>query len=235
MTKPTARQVWRQLVDEAGDDELAAILSLTQEQVDAELAGIPGFDAKTEQAAAEHVDPALRASAETRARRWLSVLEDLASGALEGSTAVPQKPPTSAVVAIAQPQAASVLTQRRRRPRTAMVLLFAAIAAAAAGAAYVTLRPGEPSPRPPSPQPSPEPSPAPSFDPQPDLVAAADWRKKAIGACDTQKWEECLADLDIARAIDPDGDETPLVKATRDRAIKGILAKPPKPDKPPVP
>jgi len=217
MTKPTARQVWRQLVDEAGDDELAAILSLTQEQVDAELAGIPGFDAKTEQAAAD------------------KFLEDLASGALEGSTAVPQKPPTSAVVAIAQPQAASVLTQRRRRPRTAMVLLFAAIAAAAAGAAYVTLRPGEPSPRPPSPQPSPEPSPAPSFDPQPDLVAAADWRKKAIGACDTQKWEECLADLDIARAIDPDGDETPLVKATRDRAIKGILAKPPKPDKPPVP
>jgi hypothetical protein len=27
MTQPTARQVWRRLVDEAGEDEIAAVLS----------------------------------------------------------------------------------------------------------------------------------------------------------------------------------------------------------------
>jgi hypothetical protein len=227
MTRPTARQVWRQLVDEAGEDEIAAILSLTQEQVDAELAGLPGFDAKKEQGAADRF------------------LEDLASGALEASmglgAAAPtatEEPPTSAVVAIAQPQQPPVLARPpRRRPRTGMVLLFAAIAAAAAGGAlYVTLRHGAPSPAPPSPEPPPEPSPSPSFvPPPPDLMAAADWRRKAIGACDAQEWKECLADLDIARAIDPDGDDAPLVKSTRAKAIKGILGKPPVPDKPPVP
>ncbi len=177
MTKPTARQVWRQLVDEAGEDEIAAILSLTQEQVDAELAGVAGFDARKEQAAAD------------------AFLDDLASGALEagmGLTAapahVPEEPPSSGVVAVAQP-----------------------------------------------PEQPPEPSPAPSFNPKPDLVAAADWRRKATAACDAKKWEECLANLDIARAIDPDGDETPAVKATRAKAIKGVLDKPPTPDKPPVP
>jgi hypothetical protein len=224
MTKPTAREVWRRLVDEAGEAEMEPILSLTQEQVDAELAGLGGFDAKKEQAAAD------------------KFLEDLASGAFEASmglgvapAAAPEEPPASAVVAIARPQRAPAFTQPRWRPRTALVLLFAAIAGAAGTAAYVTLRHREPSPAPPSPQPPPEPSPAPSFEPKPDLVAAGDWRNKAIGACDAQRWEECLADLDIARAIDPDGDDAPLVKATRDRAIRGILGKPPKPDKPPVP
>jgi hypothetical protein len=226
MTKPTASQVWRRIVDEAGDDEIAAILSLSQEEVDAELAGA-GFDVQTERAKADQF------------------LEDLVSGALEemmglGTAApAPRAQPTSGIVAIAQPQQAPVLARPRRRPRTSMVLLFAAIAAAAAGGAtYVTLHHGAPSPSPPAPEPHPEPSPSPSFvPPQPDLVAAADWRNKAIGACDARKWEECLADLDIARAIDPDGDDTPAVKATRDRAIQGIVGKPPKPtpDKPPVP
>jgi len=51
----------------------------------------------------------------------------------------------------------------------------------------------------------------------------------------TRRSGKCLANLDIARAIDPDGDNTPAVRATRDRAINGLVGKPPKPDKPPVP
>lgn len=217
-TRPTAREVWRRLVDEAGEDEIAAVLSLTQEQVDAELAATPGFDPKAEQIAAD------------------LFLEDLASGALEARMGLaPEEQPTSAVVAIAQPSPPA-LAERRRRPRTAMVLLFAAVAAAAGGAAYVTLRPHEPSPAPPVPLPTPEPSPSPSpsFAPQPDLVGAADWRSKAALACDAKQWKECLADLDIARAIDPDGDDTPQVRSTRQRAIAGILGKPPTSDKPPT-
>jgi hypothetical protein len=215
-TRPTAREVWRRLVDEAGEDQIAAVLSLTQEQVDAELSAVPGFDPKAEQLVAD------------------LFLEDLASGALEARMGLtPEEQPTSAVVAIAQPPARA-LADRQRRPRTAMVLLFAAVAAAAGGGAYVTLRSHEPSPAPPLPPPAPEPSPAPSpsFAPQPDLVGAADWRSKAVAACDAKQWKDCLADLDIARAIDPDGDDTPQVRATRQRAIAGVLGKPPTSDKP---
>jgi len=52
-----------------------------------------------------------------------------------------------------------------------------------------------------------------------------------LPACDAKQWPECLADLDEARAIDPDGDDAPLVKQTRQRAIDGI----PKDDRPPKP
>jgi hypothetical protein len=223
MTKPTAAQVWRRLVDEAGEDQIAAVLSLTQEQVDAELAGA-GFDLGTERAKADQF------------------LEDLVSGALDESLGFhseapeSERAPTSAVVAIAQPQHRPE-PPHRRRPRTTLVLLLAATAAAAAGATYVAMH-QEPTPAPPSPLPSaplPEPAPSPTASVVPDLVAAADWRSKAIAACDSKDFETCLADLDIARALDPDGDDTPLVRRTRDRAIKGVLDKAPTSPKPPKP
>jgi hypothetical protein len=47
-----------------------------------------------------------------------------------------------------------------------------------------------------------------------------------VVACDAQQWSVCLARLDEARAVDPEGDEKPAVKATRDRAIRGIREKP---------
>ncbi|HEX8793487.1 MAG TPA: hypothetical protein VF765_21240 [Polyangiaceae bacterium] len=210
MTRPTAAQVWRRLVEEAGEDQIAAVLSMSQEQVDAELAGA-GLDLQTERQKADRF------------------LEDLLSGALDES---PSSVPTSAVVAIAQPQHRPE-PWHRRRPRTALVLLVAATAGIAAGATYVAMH-QEPAPAPSSPPP-PEPAPAPSPTASviPDLVAAADWRSKAVAACDAKDFETCLADLDIARALDPDGDDTPLVARTRDRAIKGVLEKrPPKPPKP---
>jgi len=67
-TKPTARQVWQQLLDEAGEEQIQAVLSLTPEQVDAELAGF-GVDVSKERAKADQF------------------LEDLASGALEARMA----------------------------------------------------------------------------------------------------------------------------------------------------
>jgi len=210
MTRPTATQVWRRLVDEAGEDEIAAVLSLSQEQVDAELAGA-GFDLQTERERAD------------------TFLEDLLSGALDES---PSAVPTSAVVAIARPQHRPE-PWHRRRPRTALVLLVAATAAAAGGATFVAMR-QEPAPAPSSPPPpAPVPVPSPTASVVPDLVAAADWRSKAVAACEAKDFETCLADLDIARALDPDGDDAPLVGRTRDRAIKGVLDK--RPLKPPKP
>lgn len=204
MTKPAAAQVWRRIVDEAGEAEIAAILSLSQEQVDAELAGA-GFDVKAERARADQF------------------LADLLSGALDEG---PSSAPTSAVVAIAQPQHRPE-PSRRRRPRTSLVLLLAATATVAAGATYVAMRREPPAPAPSSPPtPEPVPTPAPTVSVVPDLIAAADWRSKAVAACDARDFQTCLADLDIARALDPDGDDTPLVKRTRDRAIKGVLDRP---------
>ena len=60
----------------------------------------------------------------------------------------------------------------------------------------------------------------------PDPVAAAGLRRQAAAACDAEQWSECLAMLDQARASDPDGDETPAVRATRDRAVRGVHEKP---------
>src|SRR3974390_1426267 len=158
MTRPTAAQVWRQLVDEAGEDEITAGPGGSQEQVDAELAGA-GLDLEAERAKADRF------------------LEDLVRGVLDDG---PGPEPTSAVVAIAQPQQAPPRRWRRRRPRTALVLLLAATAAAAAGATYVAMHqePGPAPPQPPAPVPGPAPAPstAPTDSIVPDLVAAADWR-----------------------------------------------------------
>src|SRR5271165_1011758 len=113
--KPTARQVWRQLLDEAGEDEIQAVLSMTDEQVEAELAG-HGFDVAKERAKGD------------------KFLQDLASGALEEAMGLRDEKPPPPVAAIARP-APEPIGKTRRRPRTALVLLIAATAAAAAGGA----------------------------------------------------------------------------------------------------
>ncbi|HEY3815516.1 MAG TPA: hypothetical protein VGL81_00010 [Polyangiaceae bacterium] len=51
-------------------------------------------------------------------------------------------------------------------------------------------------------------------------------RRLAGADCDAERWDDCLAHLDEARALDPAGDEAPAVKQLRDAAIPGILKKP---------
>ncbi len=193
MTKPTARQVWQQLLDEAGEDEIASVLALSPEQVEAELAG-HGVDAAAER---------------DKADRFLDDLTASAASPLQALL----KPPPRAV------------TTPRRSPRTALVLLAAATTAAAAGAMAYSALHHPPAPPESPPQPAPPTPSAPDKPVVPDLVAAGQWRDLAIAACDTARWEECLADLDRARALDPAGDDAPLVKTTRDKAIKGFTGK----------
>jgi hypothetical protein len=52
----------------------------------------------------------------------------------------------------------------------------------------------------------------------------ADLRRTALDACDRKMWRACLADLDIARAQDPRGDDVPEVHRARRRAIEAIAA-----------
>jgi len=123
------------------------------------------------------------------------------------------------------PSSVCAVTTPRRSPRTALVLLAAATTAAGAGAMAYSALHHPPAPPESPPQPAPPTPSAPDKPVVPDLVAAGQWRDLAIAACDTARWEECLADLDRARALDPAGDDAPLVKTTRDKAIKGFTGK----------
>jgi DNA-directed RNA polymerase specialized sigma24 family protein len=67
---------------------------------------------------------------------------------------------------------------------------------------------------------------APVTSPAPDLVAAADLRRRAAAACATGHPEECVALLDQARAKDPAGDSAPEVLRMRDDAEREMSAKP---------
>ncbi len=56
-----------------------------------------------------------------------------------------------------------------------------------------------------------------------EVAAAARLRRDAATACNDERWSLCLADLDKARAVDPDGDDTPAAKTLRDQALAAIL------------
>lgn len=225
MAKRTAKQVWQQLVDEAGEQAIEEVLAMSPEQVDRELER-HGFDLAAEDAKAD------------------KFLHDLGHGFIDASGGAPdpvapspEPRPASGVVSTRQP-ARRTAPDRRRRPPAAVVLLAAVTAGAVAGGAIYAARhhgqaPSPPGPQPPGPAPSPSSTaPGPEQTLPPDLVAAADWRKKAFTACDAERWTECLADLDQARALDPAGDSAPLAKSARERALRALQ---PKPDKPPIP
>ncbi len=134
--------------------------------------------------------------------------------------------PPKAVAAVARDAPPRTAWRERRTgvPSTLLLVGTAVVAAAAGAALYAsTHRPPEiigPAPPPPSTTPF-----VPSI-PPPDLAAAAEQRRLAAADCDAQQWAECLAYLEQARAIDPDGDDTPAVEKLRDKAVAGIFQKP---------
>jgi hypothetical protein len=50
---------------------------------------------------------------------------------------------------------------------------------------------------------------------------AAELRREALAACDAQRYRECQERLDDARALDPDGEQSPEVKARR-HMLEGV-------------
>lgn len=186
MSDPKHADLWRELVDEAGEDEIERATRVSVAQAEAELTAA-GFDVAAERAKAD------------------AFLEALAAGGgasrSEEATRRPAEP------------------TRGRRPRSAVLWLAAAATFAAGGVLYATLHA---SPEPVAKGHSPAPSaPAPIAPSADDLAVAADLRRKAAAACDAKQWSVCLAVLDQARAVDPDGDTT--VTRLREKAIAGIL------------
>jgi hypothetical protein len=56
-----------------------------------------------------------------------------------------------------------------------------------------------------------------------ELASAAQLRRDATIACGAKQWSVCLADLDKARAVDPDGDDAQVAKDLRGEAVAEIL------------
>jgi hypothetical protein len=190
--------LWKKLVDEAGEDEIDRAASVSVEQAEADLKAA-GFDVAAERAKANAFLDALESGAQRSAPRE-----------------APQVTPPAARVAGEKRRA-------RRRPAFAWLAAAATLGAVAGGALVAALQ--QPTivgaPRPPAPSTS-----VPVVPSAADLVAAADLRRQAAAACDTKQWSLCLADLDRARVADPGGDDAPAVKSLRDKAIARIMQKP---------
>ena len=191
MSKRQPKDLWKQLVDEVGEEEIERAASVSVEQAEAELTAA-GFDVPAERARAN------------------AFLDALAAG--------------TPVAAVAQEPAPRRTRRQPGGPRPAVWLAGAATVAVAGGVLYAAIHPRA-TPTQASAEPMPTmPTPVPAA--APNLVAAEDLRRQASAACDAQQWSACLAHLDEARAFDPDGDDTPAVKATRARAIRGSRNKP---------
>jgi hypothetical protein len=205
MSKRKPQDLWKQLVDEASEEEIDRAASVSVEQAEAELAAA-GFDVAAERAKAAAFLDALEHGAEEPREPEVAGAEATAPG-----------PPAVAAVAQVAPPAG------RRRPRRAVVLLAAAATVTVgAGVLYAAMH-RAPEPALPPPLPPSTPLPAPS--PGPDLVAAARLRHQAAAACDAKQWTECLDALDRARAIDAAGDDTAPVRSLRNRANAGLEQK----------
>jgi|HubBroStandDraft_6_1064221.scaffolds.fasta_scaffold114540_2 hypothetical protein len=187
MSERKHADLWRELVDEAGEDAIDRAATVSVAQAEAELK-TAGFDVAAERA---------------KANAFVDALGSEASSPTAKETAPrPTEGP------------------RRKGPRAAAVWLAAAATLAVAGGAlYATLHPSpEVVGSPPPPTPS---RPAPVVPSADDLAIAAELRRKAAAACDAKQWSVCLAKLDDARTVDPEGDAALAVKSLRDKAIAG--------------
>jgi hypothetical protein len=191
-SKPTPGEIWKQIVEDARDDEeIEQLAAMSGEELDKELADA-GFDVDEVRADAMAVREKLeRSVAERRAK------EMEAQARVRSLRPQPNRP------------------QSRRVPGMVWFVAATVGAAAAGGLVYALTHPGgaeRPTPPVlPSTAPSPEPAPA-------DLVAASDLRRRAFGDCASQRWTECLAGLDGARKLDPAGDRSAEVQMTRQQA-----------------
>ena len=191
--------LWQKLVDESGEDEIAHAATVSVEQAEADLTAA-GFDVGAERA---------------KANAFLDSLE---------SAAPKSAPPLARIAPQTRPMASRAPNEARSarsRPAVAWLAAAAMIGAVASGgliAAFQTLLQSGPTVMAPPPPSTSAPVPLAA-----DLAAAATLRREANAACDAQRWSLCLANLDKARSVDPDGDGSTAVKSLRDKAIARIV------------
>jgi len=217
--KRDPEQQWRALVKEADEDERAFRKAASASVAEAERSlAEAGVDVKAERGRGT----VLRREIEAR------VAARKARAATEAAP-VEAAPVEAAPVKARDPQPARPLRPPRHRRQVPAVLVWlgVTVGAAAGGAGvYVSTHPVGPlaggGPTAPSHRVNIAPPPSP-----PELASAADHRRLAFAACDESSWDACLAELEVARSLDPDGDDAPEVQAARRRALTGMLG--PKP------
>jgi hypothetical protein len=187
MSERKHADLWRELVDEAGEEEIDRAATVSVAQAEAELKAA-GFDVAAERAKAS------------------AFVEALGSGV------------SSSPASETAPRAPEPTLRKGRRARVLWLAAAASFAVVLGGAMWATLQAPPPVGHAPPPTPSGSGRVVPSAD---DLVVAAELRRKAAAACEAKQWSVCLADLDDARAVDPEGDDVPAVKMLRDEAIAG--------------
>jgi hypothetical protein len=194
-TKRTPAQIWKEIVDDARDDEeIERLASLSDAALDEELAAA-GLDPAKERAEAEAVVAELERGVVARRAKQME----------------------------AEARVRSLRPPSRRRPLAFWLAAAAVGAMAAGGLVYALTHPGAPPTVPPVPPvPSSAPTEAP---PSPQLIAASELRKRAFAECAASRWDACLARFDDARRLDPAGDSAPEVQAARDEAKRQLQRK----------
>ncbi|MDP9002075.1 MAG: hypothetical protein M3O46_18435 [Myxococcota bacterium] len=193
MAKRNPEEIWRQLVDEAGDDEIDRAASVSVAQAEKDLAQA-GFDVAAEREKAN------------------VILRELEAGSrISGKFAVaaPQGPPPALpapVSAVELPIEASPPVRKRR----GLLLAAATIAAVAIAVVVIFLVK----------RPDVEANPPVSI--ANDQKRAMDLRRDAVHACNEQQWVQCQQGLDAAKTLDPAGDESAGVQNLR-HTIDGAI------------
>ncbi|HEY2518360.1 MAG TPA: hypothetical protein VGI39_46145, partial [Polyangiaceae bacterium] len=194
VTMTREEELWEKLVEEAGEELIEQAAAVSVADAEAELRAA-GFDVAEERA---------------RAEAFLTWLERGGAARKAGEGPVAQ-----AVPQVAEgPSAPARREGRKVRP----VVWAAAAAAVAAGAAvtYVATHPDEtpvakptPSSAPTTPTSPTSPTSTAAPAPAPDVVAAAELRRRAAVALASDRLDDCFAFLAEARQKDPAGDAAP--------------------------
>jgi len=201
MRKPSAREVWQELVDDAGEDAIERAAGVSVAQAEKDLAAA-GFDVAAE-----------------REKAYDFVLAELArDGRPSGPVAVGRmpaaaEPPASPGVATptGEDRRPSVRASHGRSSRSVAVWLAAAAAAAVGGVALVTVLNDR--------FPSGPPAAAPNLSGDPAPVLRLD----ALDACGAGRFDVCEKKLDEARRLDPAGESDPRVKQARESIARWRL------------
>jgi len=166
------------------------------------------WDMLVDEAGEEEIERAASVTVEQASKELAAAGFDVAAERKEAAAFLKDLRSGAAPVApVPAPQPPKPLrSERPPKPRRALTAwLSAAGGAAAAGAVFYAIQMGTAT--------------VGAGDPS----TARELRRAAMAACDQQRWAECLAGLDEARALDPKGDAEPAVAAARERAVRSIL------------
>jgi hypothetical protein len=211
MPKRSPEDVWRQLVDEAGEDEVERAASVSVAQAEKELAQA-GFDVAAERAKGAALIGKLESAARLSGRVAIADAEkaapEQAGGGADGRL-VDGREASSILGANGAP-----VVERPRPSRRMVRALWLALPAAAAlvGGAIALMTSGE-GDRAGSPGAG-------------HVQAAKSLREKARHECAQNEWKACLDDLDAAKRLDPGGEDEAI---QRERAAaEGALRSAPR-------